>query len=55
MGKNLSSKYGQKLLDRDRKSTMDAIKAASKRAIQKAVEATVDLNGNKIEDKLTSV
>ena len=33
MGKNLSSKYGQKLLDSERKSTTDAIKTTSKRAI----------------------
>ena len=35
MGKNLSNKYGQKLLDSARKSTTDTIKTASKRAIQK--------------------
>ena len=35
MGKNLSNKYGQKLLDSANKSTTDAIKTASKRAIQK--------------------
>ena len=33
MGKNLSNKYGQKLLDRAKKSTMNATKTASKRAI----------------------
>ena len=35
MGKNLSNKYGQKLLDSTKKSTTDAIRTASKRAIQK--------------------
>ena len=40
MGKNLSDKYGQKLLDSAKKSATDAIKTASKRAIQKTVEAT---------------
>ena len=35
MGKNLCNKYNQKLLDRTKKSTTDAIKTASKRAIQK--------------------
>ena len=35
MGKNLSNKYSQKLLDSAKKSTTDAIKTASKRAIQK--------------------
>ena len=55
MGKSLSSKYGQKLLDNTRKSTIDAIKTASKKAIQKTSEATGDLIGNKIVDKITSV
>ena len=35
MGKSLSNKYGQKLLDSAKKSTTDAIKIASERAIQK--------------------
>ena len=55
MGKSLSNKYGQKLLDSAKKSTTDAIKTASKRAIQKTAEATGDLIGNKIADKRTSV
>ena len=55
MGKNLSNKYGQKVLDSIKKSTTDAIKTASKRAIQKTAEATDDLIGNKIADKVTSV
>ena len=54
MGKNLSNKYGQKLLDSAKKSTTDAIKTASKRAINKTAEATGDLIGNKIADKITS-
>ena len=55
MGKNLSNKYGQKLLDSAKKSTPDAIKTTSKRAIQKTAEAAGDLIGNKIADKITSV
>ena len=51
MGKCLSNKYGQRLLDSAKKSTADAIKTASKRAIQKTAEATGDLIGNKIADK----
>ena len=43
MDKSLSNKYGQKLLDSAKKSTTDAIKTASKRAIQKTAEATGDL------------
>ena len=55
MGKTLSNKYGQKLLDSAKKSTIDEIKTASKRAIQKTTEETGDLIGNKITDKITSV
>ena len=55
MGKNLSNKYSKKLLDSAKKSTTDAIKIASKRAIQKTAEATGYLIGNKIADKITSV
>ena len=38
-----------------KKSTTDAIKTASKRAIQKTAEATGDLIGKKIADKTMSV
>ena len=55
MGKNLSNKYSQKFLDTAKKSTTNAIKAASKRAIQKTVETTGDLIDNKIADKIASV
>ena len=55
MGKRLSNKYGQKILDSTKKSTTDAIKTASKRAIQKTAEATGVLTGNKIADKITIV
>ena len=35
MSKNLSNKYGQKLLNSTKNSTTDVIKIASKRAIKK--------------------
>ena len=54
IGKSLSNKYSQKLLDTAKKFTTDAIKTASKRGIQKTAEATSDLIGNKITDKITS-
>ena len=54
IGKNLINKYGQKLLDSAKKSTADAMKTTSKRALQKTAEATGDLIGNKIADKITS-
>ena len=55
MGKSLSNRYGQKTLDSAKISTTDVIKTASKRAIQKTAEATGDLIGNKIADKIISV
>ena len=53
--RSMSNKYGQKLVDTAKKSATDAIKIASKIAIQKTAEATGDLVGNKIADKITSV
>ena len=55
MGKYLSNKYGQNLLDSAKKSTTGAIKTASKKAIQKTAGATGGLIGNKIANKITSV
>ena len=54
VAKNMSNKYGEKPADTAKKSTTNAIKTASKRAIHKAAEATGDLVGNKISDKITS-
>ena len=45
---NMNNKYSQKRLDKA-KSTTNALK---KRAIQKSAEATGDLIGNKIADKV---
>ena len=47
MGKNLSNKYDQKLLDSAKKSKTDAIKTTA--------EAIGDLIGNKIADKIKSI
>ena len=55
MGKKLSNKYSEKLLNKAKKYTTDAIKTASKRAIQKTTEAADDLIGNKTADQITSV
>ena len=55
MGKSLSNRYGQKLLESAKKSTTDTIKTASKRPIQKTAKATGDLIGNKIAGKTASV
>ena len=53
IGKDLSNKYSQRLSAK--KYTTDAIKTASKRAIQKTAETTGDLIDNKIADRTTSV
>ena len=42
-------KYGKKLIITATKTRMDAAKTASKRVVQKTVEATGDLIGNKIK------
>ena len=55
MGKNLSNKYGQKLLNSAKKSTTDAIKTVAKRKIQETAEATGDIIANKNAGKITSV
>ena len=53
--KSFSNKYGKKIFDNTKKSKIDAIKTASKRAIQKTAEATGVLIGNTTADKITSV
>ena len=55
IGKNLCNRYGQKFADIAKKPATDALKMASKRAIQKTAEATGDLVGNKIAGKITSI
>ena len=54
IGKNSSNKYSEKIINTTKRSATDAIKKASQRAIQKTAEATDDLVGNKILDKVTS-
>ena len=55
IGRNLSNKYGKKLVDSAKKSATDTLTIASKRAIQKTAEATGDLVGNTIGDKIASL
>ena len=55
VAKNLNNKYGQKLVDTAKKSETDALKIAGKRAIHKTAEASGDLVGNFIADKITSI
>ena len=42
-------------MDTAAKTGIDAAKTASKRVVQKAVEAKIDLIGNKIADKIASI
>ena len=53
--RSMSNRYGKKLVDTAKKSPTNAIKTASKRAIQKTAQATGDLLRNRIADKITSV
>ena len=53
--KNLSSKCSQELFDHAEKSATDALKTSSKRALQKATEATGGLICNKIDYRITKV
>ena len=53
--KNFGNKYGKKLMDTTTKTGIDAARTTSKRIVQKTAEATGDLIGNKIDDKITSI
>ena len=53
--RKFGDKYGKNLMDPASKTGIDAAKTASKRVLQKTAEATGDLIGNKIADKITSV
>ena len=55
ISKNICGKYRQKLFDHVKQSDTDALKTTSKRVIQKTVEATGDLIGNMIADKITKI
>ena len=59
IGKNiskiLSSKYSQKLIDHPKQSATDALKITSKKVIQKTAEATGDLIGKKLVNRITKV
>ena len=53
--RKFGDKYAKKLMDTATKTRINAAKTASKGVVQKTTEATGDLNGNKIADKITSV
>ena len=55
LARKFGNKYGKQLIDTTTKTGIDAAKTASKRVAQKTAEATWDLIGNKIADKITSI
>ena len=55
ISKNLSDKRNRKPLGHTKQFATYAIKIVSKRAIKKTAEATGDIIGNKIADRITNV
>ena len=53
-GTNFNSKYGKKLADTAIKTGKDFATIAGKKIVHKSAEATGDLIGNKITDKITA-
>ena len=54
-GTNFNSKYGKKLTDTAILTGKDFATIAGKKIVHKSAEATGDLIGNKIADKITSM
>ena len=54
-GTNFNSKYGKKLTDTAIKTGKDFAVITGKKIVHKSAEATGDLIGNKIADKITSM
>ena len=52
-GTNFYSKYGKKLADTAIKTGKDFVTIAGKKIVHKSAEATGDLIGNQIADKIT--
>ena len=53
--RNFGDKHGKKFTDTATKIGTDDANTAPKRVVQKTVEATGDLIGNKLADKITSI
>ena len=51
--KNIGNKYGRKILDKSMDVGTDFAKIAGKKVLTKSAEATGDLNGNNIADRIT--
>ena len=50
-----TSKHGKKIIDTTKKQGSEFAKIAGKKIVQRSAEATGDLIGNKIADKITSL
>ena len=53
VGKSMKKKYGKKILDNSLSAGKDFAKIAGKKVLIKSAEATGDLIGNKIADRIT--
>ena len=53
VGKNINNKYGRKILDKSVYAGKDFAKIAGKKVLHKSAEATGELIGNKIADRIT--
>ena len=53
VGKSMKKKYGKKILDNSISVGKDFSKVAGKKVLTKSAEATGDLIGNKIADRIT--
>ena len=53
VGKSMKNKYGKKILDNSLNAGKDFAKIAGKKVLTKSAEATGDLIGNKIADRIT--
>ena len=53
VGKSMKKKYGKKIVDNSLSTGKDFAKMAGKKVLTKSAEATGDLIGNKIADRIT--
>ena len=53
VGKNMSNKYGRKILDKNIDAGQDFAKIAGKIVLHKSAEATGEMIGNKVADRIT--
>ena len=55
IGKSMKKKYGKKILDNCLSADKDFAEIAGKKVLTKSAEATGDLIGNKIADRITKI